>query len=545
MTTDNVLTINYTQFKEIFPQKIRNTGRVSKRTKRRQRNAKNQQNVQDIMRYYLNRAINNNLINISKTVVGNCDKFSDNTSNVDNDEFKYTTDTHKFKFFVCTSCVPNLNKYQQCSKCTLFVTFKSSFNVQTPHSFYTFPQPCIWNNKNFAYFKAFIVNCDKYSTSKYGQYIYSPVEVERHYYDKWCKEPLRGGSLKTQLSGKYSVVRCQVLGYVIESVRGTLTIDSTLPPNRIELNSKMRECFLNRDTYGLLSLVFIKRDPSITARNLQIVEPHFYESSSDFTIHINSFIVRGMNADQDGDEVTLYFYKMPTFHLRSIILDQVECEIKNLYWCTGNRCSLFNRPRYEFGEMHLVILATLDNWFIEHDRLWSSIAKLYGKCSFRRRQNIILNLGCTRIVEPLFDNFLKLLLDVTHKYTFQPLTFDELINGTGRLETIVNAEIKGSQNHLSIYKDLINKPIEIEEFDRMSEENFNKYITSKNKMKRQGYHESNMRYGLHDLLLNGNNLIFNDVTLATDIYKSSFFAPWLYNIQSVNYLIDNLLNNLQ
>lgn len=113
--------------------------------------------------------------------------------------------------------------------------------------------------------------------------------------------------------------------------------------------------------------------------------------TDDNTCHVDSFIVDGLHADQDGDEVSIYFLEsikrgcLPIWELKNAIV-----EMRNENWRYGKRHNFFYEPKMAFSPFHKMLMQGHNQYLMKHSALWRTIeGSISNKCK------IIMNLGCS------------------------------------------------------------------------------------------------------------------------------------------------------
>ena len=147
-------------------------------------------------------------------------------------------------------------------------------------------------------------------------------------------------------------------------MRGVLTIDCKLSPHYISIPQKE---FDNLDL--ATPLVIVHRDPSINDTCIYVAEILRNENPCDFTIHLNPYMTHGLHADQDGDEVTLFYIEKQD-HEPSSAIQSAITELRNSSWKYGRRHNFAYKCKYSFTQYHRYLLFILNDFFCEHNELW-------------------------------------------------------------------------------------------------------------------------------------------------------------------------------
>lgn len=201
--------------------------------------------------------------------------------------------------------------------------------------------------------------------------------------------------MSKQTSGKSSYVRTNILGALVKGIRGTLTVDPDLGPNEIGIIQEM---------YDKLNLAFpfviLNRDPSINSRCIYVCQLKPFSDKNDFTIHVNQYVLRGLNADQDGDEVTLYYIEKED-EICSLEMTKVMYEILRCSWKYGHRHDVFGVPRYGFSQYQDLMLHNYNDELCKLSKFWNDLQP------FSDRKKIAFALACTTHRDE-FDEFLDI-----------------------------------------------------------------------------------------------------------------------------------------
>lgn len=444
-------------------------------------------------------------------------------------DFKPLYDKKCESFFICLQ--HGVNEFAQagCEFCVPFEKFKFSFVVHSRFAFYTFPPPIIYNGKNMNYFKTFInLANDNFNwvTEKACQF-HQNKEVTYHI--NFANGNFKHGSLRGMTSSKTSMLRNKILGFHTNGIRATLTIDCTLSPHHFILPQSI---FDNLNV--ACPMFFVNRAPSLKNTCLYVLEAFRNKDPHDFTIHINGFLTQGLHADQDGDELTIFFIKY-TVTEPSIDIIMTICEMKRMSWKYGTRHDLAYTPRYHFTQYHKYILFTHDVFFREHSVLWKS---LNGDPQQKCEQ--IMHLGCS-ILRKEVDEFIELLLNFVAHLEPQMVGVHDLLNGVGAVQDVVDSGAKGSQHHIAEY---LRNIYEVNVNNKKNLiDGFNKNITSSMLMGIEGARQFALLYTVNPLSLHQNNIYYNRMILLSNIRYASCMASFYYNSFAVMYTVTEIVND--
>lgn len=379
---------------------------------------------------------------------------------------------YNFNFYICTFC--KLNAEAKCIKCKIFDKFVEVFITYDSELAYILPQPSIYSKRNFAFFKSFIekisyfklnqneiVYTGKRKRKNVEKKQYSVFDQKKYYYTTFMVRNFRGGSLAKQTTGKYSHIRGNILGTVVNGIRATLTVDSSLLPNKVQINR------IIYDQLNLaIPLVIVNRDPSLNSKCIYVCEIEPFDDLNDSTIHLNSFKLNGLHADQDGDDINLYFIEKDAQHPSYLMV----CSMYEWYrnsWHLGFRHDMMYKCRYSFSQYHRYILYKYNKELNNLSPYWKSLER-YGK----NKYSYAMELGCSTHRNEC-DEFLKILTTYCNQLNDKILTYDELTTGIGSLKQIIDSGSKGSDTHLQVYLKELELPNIIDEQNNINKTKLN------------------------------------------------------------------------
>ena len=478
--------------------------------------------------------------------------------------------SHSFNFYICVYC--KLQETPKCAKCVLFDKFVEVYITYDSELAYTLPQPSIYSKRNFAFFKSFIEKISYFERNK-NEVVYagkrkrknvekkqfSVFEQKKYYYTTFMIKNFRGGSLSKQTTGKYSHLRGNILGTVVHGIRATLTVDSALLPQKVQIN---------RIIYDQLNLaipyVLVNRDPSINSRCIYVCEIEPFDDLNDSTIHLNSYILNGLHADQDGDDINLYYIEKEA-ECPSYLMISAMYEWYRNSWDKGFRHDMMYKCRYSFSQYHRYILYKYNKELNALSSYWKSLDR-YGK----HKHSYAMALSCNTHREEC-DEFLQILTNFCNELNDNLLTYDELTTGYGSLRQIIESGSKGSETHLQVYlkglqfsdnesnsddmNDYNNKcgsdgkkimckrrKLMEQDFKIQSISGFNKYINSSKEISTMGQRQFSLLFTFQNVSLFQNDIYINESIIFKDVHLSTFFSSVLYQPESVEYLFDSFFD---
>ncbi len=435
--------------------------------------------------------------------------------------------TYGFDFSICQRHSLLEKPHLDCLYCIPFPKFTYTFIIKTKYYFMTFPPPSWYQPKVLNFLKTFCCSSYKYMQSKTSCTFEQEQELKS--YSLFVNMNFNDGCLKDLSTGKTSYVRNKILGFHSLGGRATLSIDCTLSPQIVLLPQHM---FDMMDM--ACPLVIVNRAPSLKGTCIYVLEALRNDNVNDHTIRINPYICEGLHADQDGDELSIFYLKHPGTNHPSHEMKMAICELKRLSWDGGVRHDIAYRPRYEFTQYHRFILFRYNEFFCKVNKLWASIrAPIAEKC------NIVMNLGCSIYVDEV-NALIQQLSEFVSKLDIQTASASELLNANGSIRDVVLSGAKGEAIHLETYLRNLYSLNPNRKTDLIA--NFNKYIQSGSEMSRNGTYQFLFLETVNPLLLLDGHVYFNDVILLRNIVKATCFASFFFNVFATQYIFAYIAN---
>ncbi|MCJ7482405.1 MAG: hypothetical protein MUO31_05505 [Thermodesulfovibrionales bacterium] len=387
--------------------------------------------------------------------------------------------------------------------------------------------PSGWGRPNLSFFRLFVdfLFREHNQPSDLNAKSISPETIRTAKitsYENFIKHhSFKGGYVAKQISGKYSYLRLRVLGSTVNGIRGTLIVSDTLPPNAIAINQVV---------YDKLDLavpfVFLNRDPSINSRCMYVCDIIPYQSNTDRTIHVNQYVLEGLNGDQDGDDVNLYYLKKED-EVPSITMVTAIAELHRKSWTHGNRHDTLGRPRYTFSQQQKLMLHIYKRELCALSPFWNSLQQ------FPNPHKMVFDLGCFTHRDEL-DDFLEIFAKFCRENNPGIATYRDLLTGGGLLQATVDSQAKGSAAHIEKY---LQNLVGISDSDMFLEatQTFNKFVMSNSEMKICGHQLFIMLHIYQNVTLMCNSIYMNDTIIAHDIDNNEFFSVFLYRPSVVIY----------
>lgn len=284
--------------------------------------------------------------------------------------------------------------------------------------------------------------------------------------------------------------------------RLTLNIDCSLSPNQVMVPS-----YIFNHINLLTKYCIVKRDPSISNKCLYVCEVLQYESEGS-TIRVNPFIVDGMHADQDGDELSVLFLQresdVPTPYLQAAIM-----ELQKQSWEYGKRVDIFNKPKYNFGQHYKYLIYCHNEYFMKNNAFW---AKLSGSVS--KKLDKIMSMGTMYRKE--CDEFISQVIAFNNNTKPILMRSMDLLTESKVLANVYLSESKGSETHMKEYlKRLLDNEVTT---DTDAIDKFNSNVSSSRQLELEGQNTFNLLFATNSV-----NLMNSDVYYSNNIIISSYY----------------------
>lgn len=249
-----------------------------------------------------------------------------------------------------------------CERATLATEFDSSFIItvtnrkqakktkkdggksvtQYEKKEYVIFDPVLWREQSMNHFISLVravVNMPELVLERYRRFESSSFKVS---------------NIKKYKSGKQSIVRTAITGFETKGVYQTATISCTLPGRTILIPQKIYDLMSN--DYDL-SLVAVKRDPSIKQTCMFVCRAKRNPDSDVDTLVISDAIAKPMNQDQDGDKNGVYVLPNRVrggYNRRESFVHRLaRLELAAAYAADK---TLIATPRYSFSEYNLLVI---------------------------------------------------------------------------------------------------------------------------------------------------------------------------------------------
>lgn len=434
---------------------------------------------------------------------------------------------YSFDFCMCQCHGLRERVHPDCLYCTSFAKFNCTFIIRTKYHFLTFPPPSWYQPKVLNFLRTFCHSSCRFMNS--ASKCNTEKEQELKSYGLFVNMNFNDGSLKDLSTGKTSYVRNSILGFHCLGGRATLSIDCTLSPQTVILPQYMFDAM-----EMACPLVLVNRAPSLRGTCIYVLEALRNENAQDHTIRINSYICEGLHADQDGDELSIFYLKHPGTSQPSHDMLMAIAEMKRSSWNGGVRHDIAYNPRYEFTQYIRYILHTYDDYFNSINKLWASI-----RAPPREKCKIAMHLGCS-IFPNEIDELVQQISDFIKRLPVQTVKCHDLLLAEGAVKNVVLSGAKGELVHISTY---LRHLYSINESRRSDHINyFDKCIHSGTEMSRNGTYQFLFLENVNPLQLNGSNIYVNERLLLEHVTSSTAFACYFFNVKASLYIMNYIAN---
>lgn len=207
---------------------------------------------------------------------------------------------------------------------------------------YVIFDPTLWREQSMNHFISLlraVVNTPELVTERYRRFESSNFKVS---------------NIKKYKSGKQSIVRTAITGFETKGIYQTATISCTLPSRTVLIPQKIYDLMVG--DYDL-SLVAVKRDPSIKQTCMFVCKGKRNPDPDVDTLVISDAIAKPLNQDQDGDKNGVYVLSNRArggYDRRESFLHRLaRLEMATAY---ATDKTLIATPRFSFSENNLLVI---------------------------------------------------------------------------------------------------------------------------------------------------------------------------------------------
>lgn len=419
--------------------------------------------------------------------------------------------------------------------------YNECFGVDVFGELFMYPPPMFFNMKNYSFFRSHIefiyklyddminnVQIDKkFNFLKHKDNPKKMISEFFNYvrtktYRNFMENDFKMGNFKLLQSGKRSYMRFHLLGHKLNGTRMTMTVNNQLGPNQISIPRSVYDQ-LNLAT----TLVVAKRDPSINDNSVYVCDLSFHET--DACIHLNPFILDGLHADQDGDEIPLYYLKYES-SIPSPEMKMAIYELKALSWGVGRRFNLLYKPKYSFGQQYRHLLYTHDDWFKRRSPFYNHISDIFQDKN--EKIDALMALACT-VYRQEVDDFIRLVLCFNSLYRDPCLALSDYVQCNDEIVQVYKSKSKGSKRHLDLYLAGLSKQKEFGDFMF----SFNNKIESSKILEKEGQTQFSLLHSLTPVNLLCKNLIISNQLLVENYTDLDIMSEYNYDVHFVKYVV--------
>lgn len=496
--------------------------------------------------FYSIRSLNNDdLITVSLSDL--CDLFAHKKSTEfsNSGSVKQTIGLQDCK--MCKDHGITINSNEPC--CVESYKYTKSFCVLTKNVRLVYPMPSVFSSKNFSFFKShlatlrnFEIECEEVESTTSVTHVNDSLSEKREklkhkkkiaminkLYKRFMENDFQCGSFPILQSGKRSYVRTNLLGHRYYGARMTMIVDNTLRPGEVSVPK-----FIYNNMDPASHFMIINRDPSINDTSVYVCNCLYH--TTDSCIHINPFILDGLHADQDGDDINVYYLKRETESSRSLMKTAIS-EMRMLSWDYGHRHNLFYAPRYSLGQQFTHLLYEHDKWFTENSDFYRELCKVF-KGDRNKKIKAIMELGCS-IMHNEVQDFVELIL------TFNTLNFDYCMRGIDYItcsevvQDVVKSGSKGSQRHVDLYLKGLHEQFSADDM----KVSFDDKIDSGKILEKEGQTQFSLLHALSPVGLMVGNLYYGECKIADHYADSQLFNSYKYNTTAIEYVFGMIMCN--
>ncbi|CAH0393254.1 unnamed protein product [Bemisia tabaci] len=381
---------------------------------------------------------------------------------------------------------------------------------------YVIVDPSLWLEQSKSYFISLI-----------KAVILSPALVADRF-SKFENASFRVSNIKAYRSGKSSMIRTNVTGFVTEGIYQTAIISCTLPHDAILVPQKIYDLLMGDFDIVLLPT---KRDPAINTTCMFVLIALRNPDPSIETLVVPSAIVKSMGQDQDGDKDGCYALRIRSkngFDRRDSFVHRLARLEMALAMRTNK--TLIGSPRLSFSESDLLLMHRKQEELRRSD---SFFRKTHSKgirymieagCGYRRQE---------------YETFTEKLLLINSRQERHCLTIDDVLGHKAALTEVVDSGAKGHREMIPILTDSIKSNNTMHDKCLEMREQLNRYITSGQELRQSGRGQFNCIYASEDLTM-VNGCLFLNKDFAFDLKPFTCSYTLRYSEASLKEFLEDL-----
>lgn len=408
-----------------------------------------------------------------------------------------------------------------CEHATLYREFDSTFVITVlsggnGRKEYVIYDPSLWHDQSANHFVSFlraVINLPDLVEERYRHFESAHFKVS---------------NIRKYKSGKQSIVRLAVTGFETKGIYQTANISCTLPSGEVLIPQKIYD--LLSGEYDL-TLVTVKRDPSITQTCMFVCRAVRNTDPEVDTLVISDAIAKPLNQDQDGDKNGVYALALrsPDGYDRreSFLFRLARLELATAYRTDK---TLIATPRYSLSEYNRLVVHRKRD-------------ELKPRSEFMRRTydkgiDHMIEAGCGYLREE-YEEFCRLLVEINSRKETSCVTLDDVEKDTGVIRGIVQSGAKGHDETLDmLYEGLRSERTLWDQKSAMVEQ-MNRYISSSQTLRHTGRSLFVSLYAAHDLTT-FLGCVYVNKRLYADYRPFASVGPLMFNKGSLDEFIADL-----
>lgn len=419
---------------------------------------------------------------------------------------------HEFK---CCDAAVSVKDFNECF---IITTFTRKANSITKNHDWIIFDPTIWREQSYNHFMSLIRAA-----------IISPNDVPERY-ARFESSNFTISNIRPYISGKESIIRTSITGFETNGIYQTSTISCTIPYYSVVLPQKIYDG-LESDGYDL-SLVMVKRDPSIWQMCMYVCSAVRNPDPRCLTTTISDQQSKGLNQDQDGDKNAIYF------NLKRVngydCTKSYDYKLSKIELASAFRAkrTLIGTPRYILSETSMLKIKRCPQDFMHLDFFKKTFADGVG----------FMNEASAGYLCNEYDEFQDALRQHAINEIPKYITVDDILLKTDRLETIVSSGAKGSVDLIELLLKNISSAEDAPTLTSKKKEMLelcNKYITSSQELSSTGRKQFASLFAAQDLVVLFSLIYINKVCYA-DFGDFASAATFLFNKASLQLFIRDL-----
>lgn len=345
-------------------------------------------------------------------------------------------------------------------------------------------------------------------------------------FEKFNKSSARIQNIKKYKSGKDSIMRNYITGFIAKALYQTATLSSLIKPQEVWIPRALYE-IIKDDFYTDFCIVV--RHPSFHPTALYVLRMRITDSPC---FGIPDFIAIPLKQDQDGDKNVIFLipknanndYDLTT----SFFLKVSKLEMSIAF---NKRLTLFAKPRYSFSQQNLLNIYRNESSpdFLNID---------FFRKTYKYGPDFMINAGCSYLKKE-YDLFVDFLIEYNKKLPLSILTLSDVFQKTNKLDDIVKSGVKPNTRTLTHLQNRLLSSTNLLEKKQTNINQVNEYLNSSKILKDTGHNQFICLYSMQDMTIHLGNVYLNKKFLA-DYKTNSCFFPHMFTEASLQLFIQEL-----